>query len=466
MIDTLFLLAAVPVLAVADLCLLWPLLARRGVAPRGRHDLAVYRDQLAEVDRDQARGLIPPDQAEAARVEIRRRILRASAAGEAGAQDPAAGRRTPAAAIAALAALLPMLAFAAYLALGRPDLPSRPAGGAAGPLASGEHRALLEKAAAELSDRLGQTSDDPDGWLELGRLQAELGRIDEAIGSLRRAREQAPDDPRLPVELADLLTRAAGGVVTPEAQELFRAALEAPGGEAAADPRAAYFVGVAEAQAGDVPGAIERWRRLLARAPADAPWRAQLVESIRVAAGQAGLDAGELGTPAASGMPDAQAMAEMAELTPEERDQRIRSMVDGLEARLQAEPGDAEGWARLGRAREVLGEKGQAAAAYERAAALRPDDPAILSAWGNALISELHAPTGLPLVNDAAKVVFERLEKLVPDDPQPAWFLGLAAVQAGDRAEALAHWTDLLDRLPADHPDRAAIEQLVDELRP
>ncbi|WP_159718400.1 c-type cytochrome biogenesis protein CcmI [Geminicoccus flavidas] len=466
MIEGSFLLAAVPVLAVAVLCLLWPLLARRAVAPRGRHDLAVYRDQLAEVDRDQARGLILPDQAEAARIEIRRRILRVSAAEEAGTPDPAPGRRAPVAAVATLAALLPVLGFATYLALGRPDLPSRPADDAAGPLASGEQRALLEKAAAELSDRLGQAPDDPGGWLELGRLQAELGRMDEAIGSLRRARTQAPDDPRLPVELADLLTRAAGGVVSPEALELFREALEAPGGEAAADPRAAYFVGVAEAQAGDVPSAIERWRRLLARAPEDAPWRAQLVESIRVAASQAGLDAGDPGATAVQGMPDAQAMAEMAELTPEERDQRIRAMVDGLEARLQADPDNADGWVRLARAREVLDEKARAATAYERAAALRPDDPAILAAWGNALITEQHAPTGLPLVNDAAKDVFERLEKLAPDDPQPAWFLGLAAVQAGDRAGALAHWSALLDRLPTDHPDRAAIEQLIHELRP
>jgi cytochrome c-type biogenesis protein CcmH len=290
--------------------------------------------------------------------------------------------------------------------------------------------------------------------------------MDRAVGSLRRAREQAPQDDRVRVELADLLTSAAGGVVTPEAQKLFEESL-ANGGEDSADPRVVYFLGVADAQAGDPGAAIQRWKKLLARAPADAPWREQLVESIQVAAAQAGLDPGTLpATPVggASGMPAAADVEAMAALTPAERDARIRAMVDGLDARLKDAPDDVEGWLRLGRARLVLGENERAAAAYEKAAALRPDDPAILAAWGNALITRSHEPTGLPLVDDRAKAVFERLDKLAPNDPQPAWFLGLAAAQAGDRAGAKAHWQALLDRLPPNHPDRAAIEQLVREL--
>jgi cytochrome c-type biogenesis protein CcmH len=474
MINPLFLVLALPVLAVVAVCMLWPLLRRRApVADRAQHDLRVYRDQLAEVDRDQARGLIAEDQAEAARVEIRRRILRAAASGEdARNVGPHGQALRPERAsragvwITGLAILLPLLAFFTYLGLGRPDLPSLPFAGRTDGQEMADEGPKLREMASSLEAQLARSPQDIDSWIRLGRTQAQLGEMDRAVGSLRRAREQAPQDDRVRVELADLLTSAAGGVVTPEAQKLFEESL-ANDGEDSADPRVVYFLGVADAQAGDPGAAIQRWKKLLARAPADAPWREQLAESIQVAAAQAGLDPETL--PAApdggaSGMPAAADVEAMAALTPAERDARIRAMVDGLDARLKDAPDDVEGWLRLGRARLVLGENERAAAAYEKAAALRPDDPAILAAWGNALITRSHEPTGLPLVDDRAKAVFERLDKLAPNDPQPAWFLGLAAAQAGDRAGAKAHWQALLDRLPPNHPDRAAIEQLVREL--
>ncbi|WP_051329132.1 c-type cytochrome biogenesis protein CcmI [Geminicoccus roseus] len=471
MMEPLFVLLALAILAVVALCVLWPLRGDAVPADRRQHDLLVYRDQLAEVDRDQARGLIAADQAEAARVEIRRRILRAGTPAAPASPSPGHRPHRPGKGarliVGGLAAAVPAFALLTYLSLGRPDLPSLPF--AARPEAPVADRlpALREEAAA-LSARLEKAPQDVGGWLQLARLQAELGEMDQAVRTVRRARQQAPGDDQVVVELANLLTSAAGGMVTPEARELFEQSLAAAGSEDAADPRTVYFLGVADAQEGDLPAAIERWKRLLARAPAEAPWREQLAESIQVAAREAGMDVGDLGGGQATGpaMPSSEDVAAMAALTPEERADRIRSMVEGLDARLQEEPDDVDGWLRLGRARAVLGEQEEAVAAYEKAAALRPDDPAILAALGTVLITRTHEPTGLPLVDARAKAVFERLDRLAPTDPQPAWFLGLAAAQAGDRAAARAHWLELLDRLPADHPDRPAIEQLVAELKP
>ena len=452
MIQPLFLALAVPILAVVALCLLWPLRSWRGEADRRDHDLAVYRDQLTEVDRDQAQGLIPADQAEAARIEIRRRILRA---GERSVPTKRVGKTVPVGAVVGIAAGLPLLAFFTYLALGRPDLPSLPFAERPREVANSNLPALRDQAAA-LRARLAQAPDDVDGWVRLGRLQVQLGQIDTAVRSVRRAAKAAPADGRVQVELADLLTRAASGTVTPEAKDLFERSVAAAGGQDQADPRAVYFLGVADAQAGDLGGAIQRWRRLLARAPADAPWRAQLIESIQVASTEAGGPTQV--SPAGPSQADVQAMAA---LSPTERSARIQSMVDGLQARLEEVPDDVDGWLRLGRARAVLGQDDQAAAAFARAARLHPDDPAILEAWGNALVAKKHAPTGMPLVDAEAEAVFARLEKLAPNRPQPAWFLGLAAVQRGDREAAAKHWQALLARLPEDDPDRASVEQLI-----
>jgi cytochrome c-type biogenesis protein CcmH len=139
-------------------------------------------------------------------------------------------------------------------------------------------------------------------------------------------------------------------------------------------------------------------------------------------------------------------------------------MVEGLDAKLKENPGDVEGWLRLARARLVLGERDKAAAAYEKAAALRPEDPEILLAWGQGLITGSHKPTGLPLVGEDARKIFERMDKVAPNDPRPAWFLGLAAAQAGDKAGAVLHWRSMLSRLPPASPDRASVEELLKQL--
>ena len=465
MIGTTFVVLAIVLLAVPALCLAWPLFRQAAPTDRAAFDLAVYRDQLAEIDRDQARGLIAADQAEAARIEVRRRIVRAVPASSEPLPNVPAAKPLRRFGLGALAIGLPLLAGFTYLSLGRPDLPSTLVAAGAQRTAPASNPALLASV-AELEAALGRNPQDVAVLVRLGRARAALGQMDQAIAALRQARGLAPDDPRIQVELADVLTTAEGGVVTPEARDLFEASTKNTGEGQQQDPRAAYFLGVADAQAGDLISAIDRWRRLLATAPASAPWRQDLIESIEVAASQAGVAPNlpaspEPGTDFVPGEADVQAMAEMS---PEERTSRIRGMVEGLDKRLQEDGSDTQAWLRLGRARLVLGERDKAIEAFERAAAQQPGDPEILMALGEASIAETHEPTGLPLVNDRAREVFRQMSVAAPDDPRPLWFLGLAYAQAGNRDEAVRQWKAMLTHMPADSPDRASIEELVRQL--
>src|SRR5665811_191459 len=106
--------------AAAILAVLWPLM-RRSVA-RGGSDIAVYRDQLEEVARDRASGLIGEAEAEAAKIEVSRRLLGAAdaAAAEKSVHEESSVWRRGGTAIAGLA-LLPVGAVAFYLMLGSPD---------------------------------------------------------------------------------------------------------------------------------------------------------------------------------------------------------------------------------------------------------------------------------------------------------------------------------------------------------
>src|SRR3954469_19247408 len=110
--------------AAAIFAVLWPLGHVRVTAAAG-NDIAVYRDQLAEIARDRAAGLIGEAEAEAARIEVSRRLLAAAQAGDAHAEPSSSLWRRRATALAALI-ILPAGATAIYLTLGSPDLPGEP----------------------------------------------------------------------------------------------------------------------------------------------------------------------------------------------------------------------------------------------------------------------------------------------------------------------------------------------------
>jgi cytochrome c-type biogenesis protein CcmH len=274
----------IALLSIAVLGLFARALRRTDRAPGSASDLAVYRDQLAELDRDVARGLMPEAEAASARLEIQRRLL--AAADRAG--KPAAKVRSMPRPAILLLALAPLAALALYLELGQPLLPGVPFAGRVQPSGADPQLAALVD---RLARHMNAQPADAHGWLLLGRAEGDLGRYresaaayGEAIQRLQAAGSAVPAD--LQSRYGEALTAASGGQVTPAAEEAFSAALAID----AKEPRARFYLALAQAQAGHVDEALKQWVALEAESPAKAPWIPMLTAQIEAAAKQLGRD--------------------------------------------------------------------------------------------------------------------------------------------------------------------------------
>jgi cytochrome c-type biogenesis protein CcmH len=409
--------------------LLVPLLRTRHVTTdRLDHELALYRDQLAEVERERAAGALAASEAAAARTEIERRILAAADRREAPAvvDTPAWHKYL----VPALSLAVPLLALGIYLQAGRPGLPSSPF--------------------------------EP-GAVRHGPVNPQQ-QIAQVIAQARARLAEAPDDPEALSALGEALTMEANGTVTKPALDALTRVLAARPD----DVRANYYLGLHESQSGDSRAALARWLDLEARSqvehPGGAPWLPMLRAEIQRVAKAAGIDPQTIrpDRKAPSGMPtpSREQMEAMQTLTPEQRQQAIRGMVDGLEQRLQAAPNDRDGWLRLANARRVLGDHAKAADAFARADALKPLETAQLVDWAESHVRQV-APGVAPSVEVAA--VLERLEKAEPRNALALFYLGAASLAAGDKPAAARRWKTLLALLPADAPIRAQLEERIKE---
>lgn len=255
-----------------------PLLKGAKPGPSGARDLAVYRDQLKEIDVDQERGLITAAEAEAARIEIKRRILALTPEATAPVvETPRADGARPVA--VAVGLLLAAVSIGTYLALGRPDLPAKPYDPALERAAAAEDMMReVEGMVDKLAARLKTQPNDPTGWRMLGWSYLQMGRIDEGAAALKTAAAQDPGNSALRSLLGEALVHQAGGKVSPAALAAFDEALKRD----AKDPRARFYKGLAALQAGKDAEAFEAWVAILRDGPKDADWvpgiRAQALE--------------------------------------------------------------------------------------------------------------------------------------------------------------------------------------------
>jgi cytochrome c-type biogenesis protein CcmH len=359
--------------------LVWPLLRRpAAAAPRQAYDLDVYRDQLAEIAREAAEGNLGADQAAAARAEIERRLLSAADAPSGPGKPRAIDRAVTWSLAVALVFVVPLVAIGLYLLLGNPGLPSQPFAERPVPEAPPESAPAgdIGVLTARLAARLAEDPDNRDGWLLLARSYAQTQQYDAAAEAYRQAIAQGFDDPQIQGALGEMLTARDGGRVGPEARNAFAAVLA----HDPQDPRARYYAGLALAQDGRAHEAIDIWLGLMRQSTAEAPWRPVVAQQIREAAASLGIEAPEIpvapgpaiaATPetAAAPGPSAADVEAAGEMSDEDRNAFIRSMVARLAERLEQEPGDFQGWLRLARAYGVLGEGDQARDALNRAAA-------------------------------------------------------------------------------------------------
>ncbi|MGG5809854.1 c-type cytochrome biogenesis protein CcmI [Falsiroseomonas sp. CW058] len=257
------LLCALAVLALAPLALV--LLRPARARGRAEADLALYRAQLAELDREREAGRIDPVAHAAATLEVQRRILAAP-------QDatPAAGARSGAV-LAALLFLLPAAAFGLYLLRGVPDMPSAPYDQRRQQAEAEEQ--LLSALRARIAAVDPASEPARQGQLLLGNAERNRGRLDAAAEAWRAALA-VRFDAQLAGNLAEL--EIERGDAAAAAALLARALGSEP-----ADPRLRFLSGLAEARAGRAGNARSVWQALLADAPRDAPWRAVVERQLQ-----------------------------------------------------------------------------------------------------------------------------------------------------------------------------------------
>jgi cytochrome c-type biogenesis protein CcmH len=332
--------------AAASLPLLAPLYRAGRVRPSANAPaMAIYRDQIGEVDRDVDRGVIGLPEAEAARTEIARRLIRESETPQT--STPPAVERSHRLVTAAIIAM-PVAALGLYLVLGSPQRPDEPLAARPEAAEQQEVAALIGK----VETHLAIAPDDGKGWEVIAPIYVKLGRFADAVRAYSNTIRILGSTAAREADLGEATVRANNGAVTADAQAAFeRARALAPD-----DPRPRFYLALALGDAGRKDEAISAWRALLQNAPADAPWveaaRAQLASLERP------------GPEAAAAEPPASQHAAM-----------IDGMVEELASRLKADPGDADGWARLMRSYMVLNKPADARTALADARGAFVDDP-------------------------------------------------------------------------------------------
>lgn len=361
--------------------------------PAALSDMQVYRDQLREVDKDLARGILTDDEAETVRIEVSRRLLEADRAANAAGDD---NTRGPAFGLAIGAGLFVVAGtLAGYNYLGAPLYPDLPL--------SARHQAAEEARAnrptqlqaeaqaslempppaqpegeignliAQLRDVTASRPDDLQGHKLLARNEARLGNFAAARAAQERVVAiQGGEAPMRDLsDLVDLMVLAAGGFVSAETEAVIsRVLAQDPG-----NGTARYYLGLSLAQTGRPDQAFGLWRTLLEESQPDAPWVPAIRAQIEGLAFLSGVDyvlpeegAAPLRGPSAADIEAAQ------EMTARDRMVMIEGMVEGLSQRLATEGGPPDDWARLIRAYGVLGRQDAARTIWEEAQTVFPDD--------------------------------------------------------------------------------------------
>jgi cytochrome c-type biogenesis protein CcmH len=340
--------------AAAVCAVLWPL-SRKTTRLRSGSDLAVYRHQLEEIERDRANGLIQESEAAAVRVEVSRRLIAAAEQSGQGSERcdataSAAQTWRHRAVTVAVLVFVPIAAGAIYLVLGSPGLSDQPL---AARLAAAHGGRSIDSLVAQVEMHLQSHPDDGHGWEVIAPVYLRLGRSEDAVAARRNALRLNGETAERQAALGQALVIAANGVVTADAKQAFDKALALD----AKHVEARYFIGLAAEQDGERTRAAQLWRGLLADAPEDAPWTGFVRAALERVEGKSARPVG----------PSEEQIAATANLDAEQRNSMIRGMVERLSERLHRDGSDVEGWMRLIRSHVVLAEPDKARAAVSDA---------------------------------------------------------------------------------------------------
>lgn len=366
----------------------------------------------------------------------------------------APARASPRSATAFIAVILPLGVVAIYLLLGAPGLPSGLL-----PQSKQARQTAADTTVKEIEAQIAAAPKDATLWLGLARALRDASRYEESAKAFGKAIALGRSQPAVRAMRAEMLVLSNDGKVSPETRKIFEKTLA----EDPSEPRARYYIGLAELQGGAAERALGIWLDLEAESAADAPWMATLKSRMRMAAEQHGLDLEALRTalrtsragPAGNALIDKKKPGSggEAETFGEKTPEHIAA--EQLAAQLAEAPRDLAGWRRLGRAWQSLGENDKAAQAFSEAAELASDNSEVLVEYGRAMVLAQGGDSPDQQLHPAIVNVMIRVLDLDAKNTTALWYLGLAELQIGSKIEARKYWDQLLAVLPDDDPKRA-----------
>lgn len=330
--------------AIAAIAVLLPYArARREAGDLGGSDAEVYKDQLSEIDKDLERGALSEAEAESARLEISRRLLKASDLPDIQ-QTPTINppRWRPRLVLATAFLVVPLSALALYFSFGSPGMPDNPLAERLSATVENQDVAIL---VARVENAVQENPDDARGWAILAPIYARQGRFFEARGAYQQLLRIEGDNPTLFTDLGEVIVVENQGLVTEEAMQQFRAALDVE----PSFPKARYYRALGLVQEGELDQARAILIALRNDGGPDAPWTASVDALLADMPGAVRVPA-----------PDADAAEAVLSLPETERRAAIEGMVDGLATRLTDQPDDLAGWSQLVRSYAALGDRDQA----------------------------------------------------------------------------------------------------------
>ena len=347
----------------AVFAVLWPL-SRTPAAPEpGELDVAFYKAQAAEIERDKARGVISDAEADLARNEAARRLMAAKTRERPLETSPSTF--APRAVALGVMAFIPLATLGLYYRVGQPNLPDEPLEARLKETSPGKMD--MATAIVRIEQHLVADPNDLRGWEVIAPIYMRLGRSDDAqraYASILRLKGPSGD---AWAGLGEAQVAGASGMVTADAKASFERAITLD----ASSPRAAFYLGLAAEQDGDKPKALTLWRKLVAESPPNAPWLPLVQNHIASASGAAPPDAtaqvASAQEPSANGPPAGPMAAAVAAMPGDQQQAMIHRMVDGLADRLKSNGNDIDGWLRLVRAYRVLDEQDKAKVALDDA---------------------------------------------------------------------------------------------------
>ncbi|MBD3804060.1 MAG: c-type cytochrome biogenesis protein CcmI [Thioclava sp.] len=471
--------ALVAVIALLFVLALWRGREDEDMAPAASYDVKVYRDQLRDLDRDVERGVTSREEAERAKLEISRRMLEADRKAQAG-SDLSMAPKGATIALVIGGAVIFGGAFWLYGRMGAEgyeDQPlamrfqnadklydSRPSQEEAEKMAKArqldqpQSDPQFTELMQRLRDAVAKNPNDPKGLELLARNEAAMGNFDAAWKAQQRLVALKGDQASAEdyAQLGELMVVAAGGLITPEAEKTFATALQK-------DPKnglSLYYVGLMMAQNARGDRAFRIWDGLLRNSEDSDPWVPMIRQNINELAWLAGESDYTPPMPRGVG-PNQAEIAAAADMTPAERQQMIRGMVERLNDRLAQEGGSADDWARLISSLRMIGEVERADAVYGEAKgkfASRPEDLAKIDA--------AHAaPAGQALKDEGGAPAAPAQAAPMMPGPTAEQMKDAASMSPQDRQQMIQGMVDgLFDRLTTEGGTPAEWSRLISSL--